>query len=89
MALQTLTADGTTEPFAVHNSVVSAYGTFGGGTLTLRKKVGQTFYAFIEDDAGTKAFEATSDGGVHIKGNHTCDFSLDGATSPNIVCGTE
>jgi len=86
--IKTFTADGTSDAFTVNNQVVSAYGTFGGGTLTLRKKIGGTFYALANDDS-TTGLAVTSNASAAVTGHHTCDFSLYGATNPNIVTAVE
>lgn len=86
--IATMTADGTIDAFDLHNNVVSVYGDFGGGTLTLRKKFAGTFYD-MQDYDSTPALELTSAASALIHGHHTCDFSLDASTGANIVIGIE
>jgi hypothetical protein len=81
-----LTADGSTAALQTTGTVnVAAFGTFGGGTLTIQASYdgGSTYFALTDANGAAGAF--TADGAYNIEvGEADIRFTLAGATSPNI-----
>ncbi len=63
-----------------NSAVLTASGTFDGGTLTIGQLIDGTYTAFVDDASFTGAFEKLVTKGVNVQ----LAVELTGATSPDI-----
>jgi hypothetical protein len=81
-----LTADGSTAALQTNGVVnVAAYGTFGGGTLTIQASYdgGTTYFDLTDANSAAGAF--TANGALNVEvGEADLRFTLAGSTSPNL-----
>jgi len=81
-----LTSDGSTSALQSKGNLnVAAYGTFGGGTLSIQASYdgGSTWFTLKDANGADGSF--TSAGALNVRiGEANLRFTLSGATSPNL-----